>query len=109
MTKKQRRQLEELRAQLNAQAGWKARKKIARLSDLEKDALQSFRWDVCEPAIAKQIDGSDEQDWFSLSLGFFVGRHVDPKRAHHLALIARYDLQYWHNDLTVADLDPVKS
>lgn len=41
------------------------------------------------------IDASEEQDWYSLSLGFFVAIGCSNAQAHKLACAARYDHQYW--------------
>jgi len=67
----------------------------------ETDALEQFRiW--CEKdkksddkQNCSKIDPSDEQDWFSLSLGFFAALGLSNSACHRLALHARYDLQYW--------------
>lgn len=69
-----------------------------KLTAAELTALDAFRQDCCTPerreALAKDASG-DEQDWFSLSIGYFVAKGLAPAQAHRLALHARYKLQYW--------------
>jgi hypothetical protein len=43
----------------------------------------------------KKIDPSEEQDWFSLSLGYFLGKGLPVDEAHSLSLYVRYDQHYW--------------
>ena len=80
------------------------------------DIVAQFKDDVCSKS--KQIDSSEEQDWFSLSLGFFIAKGVtgttfpdeDPDieeddedeyvqeeflDAHILAVTVRYNYHYW--------------
>lgn len=45
----------------------------------ERKAIERFRDEVCEQS--KAIDPSEEQDWFSLSLGFFLALKIPPDRA----------------------------
>jgi hypothetical protein len=63
----------------------------------EAAVLVLFRRDCCEPKKAKKIDPGQEQDWFSLSLGYFIAKGIEPKRAHTLAIHARYNLLYWED------------
>lgn len=42
-----------------------------------------------------QIDPSGEQDWFSLSLGFFAALGLTDDEAHEAAMHVRYDKHYW--------------
>lgn len=44
---------------------------------------------------ASKIDPSEEQDWYSLSLGFFAALGLGNAACHRLALHACYDMQYW--------------
>lgn len=59
----------------------------------ELEHLNSFRQDCCEHSA--EIDPSDEQDWFSLSIGYFIAKGMPIMRAYELALHARYDHEYW--------------
>ena len=43
-----------------------------------------------------KLDPSGEQDWYSLSLGFFKAMGASNSTAHDLALIARYTHKYWN-------------
>lgn len=63
----------------------------------EAAVLVLFRRDCCERKRMRKIDPGQEQDWFSLSLGYFIAKGVEPKRAHTLAIHVRYDLLYWED------------
>lgn len=71
--------------------------------DAEKEALAKFeafcRADQTKPTARNQdgskIDQSAEQDWYSLSLGFFAALDLKPAACHRLALYARYTCHYW--------------
>lgn len=39
---------------------------------------------------AKQVDPSNEQDWFSLTLGWAIAKGMTPKVAYNFALYIRY-------------------
>lgn len=56
--------------------------------------IQRFRLEVCRRGRA--IDSSEDLDWFSLSIGFFIACGIKPARAYDLATHVRYDKQYWH-------------
>lgn len=43
---------------------------------------------------SKEIDYSQEQDWYSLTLGWAIGKGLEPEEAHDFALHIRY-----HTDL----------
>jgi hypothetical protein len=43
----------------------------------------------------QMLDASEEQDWFSLSLGFFRALGVSCEDCHTLACEARYTHHYW--------------
>lgn len=60
------------------------------LSSLDEDIDGPFS--DCE---ALMLDASEEQDWMSLSLGFFAAHGIIGLRAHTLALYARYTCHYW--------------
>lgn len=65
-----------------------------------KAAGLRFRDEVCLPEWQAEddesrIDASREQDWFSLSLGFFRACGLDVNQCHTVAIWARYDMQYW--------------
>lgn len=78
------------------------------LIDKYLDHVISFKNDIC--ANSDLIDSDEEQDWTSLSIGFFIARgvlgntngHDDDFElygqyadAHMLATICRYTYQYW--------------
>ena len=46
---------------------------------------------------SRDIDPRDEQDWFSLTLGFFLGKGVPAEEAHDLSRYVRYTLEYWYH------------
>ena len=65
----------------------------------EADAIAKFK-QFCE---AEQVageedkfDADEEQDWYSLSLGFFAALGFNSEAAHKMALDARYTYHYWH-------------
>ena len=39
---------------------------------------------------AEEIDSSNEQDWFSLTLGWAIAKGIPPDDAHSLATYIRY-------------------
>jgi len=39
---------------------------------------------------AKEVDPSNEQDWFSITLGWALGKGLSPDRAHEFAIYIRY-------------------
>ena len=43
----------------------------------------------------KMMDASEEQDWFSVSLGFFAAHGFIGLEAHEMAIKARYTHHYW--------------
>lgn len=43
---------------------------------------------------AKEVDPSQDQDWFSLTLGWAIAKGLTPKEAHDFAIFIRY-----HTDL----------
>lgn len=51
--------------------------------------------DQNEPLDDNKIDPAEEQDWMSLSLGFFIALGATSAEAHDMALEARYTHKYW--------------
>jgi hypothetical protein len=45
---------------------------------------------------SRDIDPGDEQDWFSLTLGFFLAKGLTAEEAHDLSRHVRYQLHYWY-------------
>lgn len=41
-----------------------------------------------------EIDESEEQDWYSLSLGWALGKGLSVDESHALSIYLRYTLQY---------------
>lgn len=64
-----------------------------KLTKQEKDILLAFKADVCERS--NEVDAEEEQDWFGISLGYFIAKGVKPERAHLMSVHVRYDLQYF--------------
>lgn len=62
------------------------------VTPVQLDALKKFK-EVCDKA--DEIDDVHEYDWFALSIGFFLAQGLSPDDAHLLAVIVRYDLQYF--------------
>ena len=65
----------------------------------EAEAMEKFK-DLCvkdfyETDPEKKLDPSEEQDWFSLSLGFFVALGFPYLAAWQMATDARYKHEYW--------------
>lgn len=59
-----------------------------------KALVDSFKEDCCGlRAIA--IDPDSERDWYDLSIGYFLAKGLSIDQVTDLALIVRYDLQYW--------------
>jgi hypothetical protein len=64
----------------------------------EINALQAFEDWCAKDRTTKgksKLDKEEEQDWYSLSLGFFAAFGLSNAACHRLALHARYDLHYW--------------
>lgn len=40
---------------------------------------------------AKQVDPSEEQDWYSLTLGWALAKGMDPDEANEFAMYIRYN------------------
>lgn len=59
------------------------------LSDARRDELvAAFALEV--HAHAGEVDPENEQDWYSLTLGWALGKGVSPAGAHEIALYIRY-------------------
>jgi hypothetical protein len=59
------------------------------MSESEKHGLLvSFVRDVYQRA--EEVDPGDMQDWFSLSLGYFLGKGANVEVAYELAMDVRY-------------------
>lgn len=61
----------------------------------EITAVERFRTEVCERS--SEVDPSEELDWYSLSLGFFIACGLTPDIATDMAIHVRYDLGYWQD------------
>ena len=69
----------------------------------EREALAKFEaWvkadaskKIVSGELGSKIDPSEEQDWYSLSLGFFAALGLKNAACHRLALYARYTCHYW--------------
>lgn len=64
----------------------------------DADALERFKqFCLAERSASKdeKFDASEEQDWFSLSLGFFAALGLNSESANKLAREARYTHHYW--------------
>jgi len=51
-----------------------------------------FRKEVLDRV--KQIDESEEQDWYSLTLGWAIAKGLTPGKAHDWSRYARYERHY---------------
>lgn len=60
-----------------------------------KSFCENDRKNKRDGTVGSKIDESDEQDWFSLSLGFFAALGLSNIRCHNLAIKARYTHHYW--------------
>lgn len=58
----------------------------------QDELLESFRREVTDRAA--EVDPDNEQDWFSLTLGWAVAKGLTPEDAHKFATHVRY-----HTDL----------
>lgn len=57
------------------------------------DLIHSFKTEICDRA--KEIDPSEELDWYALSYGYFLAKGVPLDDVSWLAIHVRYDLHYW--------------
>lgn len=67
--------------------------KATKLTGKEKNIIERFRREVCERA--SDIDPAGEQDWYSMSLGFFVACGLSIEEATRCADEVRYVHEYW--------------
>jgi hypothetical protein len=51
-----------------------------------------FSDEVCTHG--KTVDPDDNQDWYSLSIGWAIAKGYSPAQAHTFSLYARYDRHY---------------
>jgi hypothetical protein len=64
----------------------------------EQEGLDKFKaWCLADRTKegTSKLDKEEEQDWYSLSLGFFAALGLTNAACYRLALHARYDLHYW--------------
>lgn len=54
-----------------------------------------FKTEMCEHA--DEVDPTGEQDWFSLSLGWAIGKGLTFEAAWEFAVRMRYTLHYFHD------------
>jgi hypothetical protein len=59
----------------------------------DEELLELFKNEVC--LHSKEVDPPDEEDWYSLSLGFFIGKGTGIEKAHDLSRLVRYTYHYW--------------
>ena len=59
------------------------------------DKFKTFCTEEIKLTEEDRLDYNDEQDWTSLSLGFFKALGIDSDTCHDLARIARYEYHYW--------------
>jgi hypothetical protein len=60
------------------------------VDDLEKKFYTiAFKAEINDRA--EEIDSSNEQDWFSLTLGWAIGKGLTPEDAHEFARYIRYE------------------
>ena len=52
-------------------------------------AAKDYKRLVCDQS--DEVDSGNERDWFSLSLGFFMGRGLTLDEAHDLSLWVAYE------------------
>ena len=56
-------------------------------------SVRNFRNLVCWNREVEQY--CDDADWTDLSLGYFLGQHIETEEAIELARIVRYGYEYW--------------
>lgn len=61
--------------------------KLTESTKLELESL--FKSEVHDRA--SEIDESNEEDWFSLTLGWAIAKGLSPEDSHDFALYIRYD------------------
>lgn len=69
----------------------------------EQAALEKFKAfciaEQQESDVNRKLDQDENQDWMSLSLGFFKALGIENTRCWTLALKARYAFEYWSSDV----------
>lgn len=65
--------------------------------------MSDKQWTLADPLVqqfkrevhnnAEAIDLSDGQDWYSITLGWAIGKGLSPAEAHAFALFIRYDTE----------------
>lgn len=55
----------------------------------KEDLVSQFKTEVDD--LGKEIDPSNEQDWFSLTLGWAIGKGLNIEDAHDFAIFIRYE------------------
>ena len=55
---------------------------------------KSFKDEVC--SFSTEIDPSNEQDWFSLSLGWAIAKGLTPDEAWQFSTWLRYTVHYYN-------------
>mgnify|MGYP003333640418 FL=1 len=58
------------------------------MSEKWKLLEQEFKREVDDRA--KDVDPGNEQDWFSLTLGWAIAKGLEPEEAHKFAIHIRY-------------------
>lgn len=56
------------------------------------ELIEQFKTEVSDRA--SEIDDSDSEDWFSLTIGWAIGKGLSPEESHMFAIYIRY-----HTDL----------
>jgi hypothetical protein len=55
---------------------------------MNDDLLEQFRFEVFERMV--EVNSGDEEDWYSLTLGWALGKGLEPTDAHDFARFVRY-------------------
>jgi hypothetical protein len=74
---------------LNGQAGLDDPDTRGATENLVRHLVQKFKLQVHDQA--KEVDPTDEQDWFSITLGWALANGLTPKEAHVFATHIRYE------------------
>jgi hypothetical protein len=56
---------------------------------INEETVALFKKEVSDRA--KKIDPDNDQDWFSLTLGWAVAKGMTPSKAHEFAIHIRYN------------------
>lgn len=57
--------------------------------------MYEFKTEVCDKS--QDIDPEEDEDWSSLSLGYFLAKGLSIEEAQNLACEVRYTHHYWQN------------